>query len=77
MAANFYRKKDKPRYFLGHGLEIGFIVVGIVAAFILILGYNRINRKRARQLAEGQANNYTAAELSALGDKAITFRYMY
>ncbi|KAH0593209.1 hypothetical protein MHUMG1_08931 [Metarhizium humberi] len=77
MASNFYRKKDKPRYFLGHGLEIGFIVLGIAAAFILVLGYRRLNRKRERQLAEGQDKNYTAAELSALGDKAITFRYMY
>ncbi|OAQ60472.1 MFS nicotinic acid transporter Tna1 [Pochonia chlamydosporia 170] len=77
MASNFYRKKDKPRYFLGHGLEIGFIVLGIIAAFILILGYRRLNRKRERQLAAGEADKYTAAELSALGDKAMTFRYMY
>lgn len=77
MASNFYRKKDKPRYFLGHGLEIGFIVLGIIAAFILILGYRRLNRKRERQLAAGEADKYTPAELSALGDKAMTFRYMY
>lgn len=39
MAANFYRQKDGPRYILGHSLELGFIVVGIVAALILVFGY--------------------------------------
>ncbi|OAA35395.1 high-affinity nicotinic acid transporter [Metarhizium rileyi] len=77
MASNFYRKKDKPRYFLGHGLEIGFILLGIAAAFTLLFGYRRLNHKRERQLAEGEEKNYTAAELSALGDKAMTFRYIY
>ncbi|KHO00479.1 high-affinity nicotinic acid transporter [Metarhizium album ARSEF 1941] len=77
MAANFYRKRDAPRYFLGHGLEIGFIVLGLAAAFALVRGYWVLNRKRERRLAEGQDKNYTAAELSALGDKAMTFRYMF
>ncbi|KAK2603454.1 hypothetical protein QQS21_004406 [Conoideocrella luteorostrata] len=77
MASNFYRKNDGPRFFLGHGLELGFITVGIVAAFILILGYKRLNSKRERDTAAGKDANYTAAELSAMGDKALTFRYMY
>lgn len=77
MASNFYRKNDAPRYLLGHGLELGFITAGIAAALVLVLGYKRINGKRAREMAEGRETRYTAAQLSALGDKAITFRYMY
>lgn len=77
MASNFYRKKDSSRYYLGHGLELGFIVVGIIAAGILVLGYRRANHKRRAQMSEGRGDVSTAAELSALGDKAMTFRYMY
>ncbi|KAM5356487.1 hypothetical protein ACJ41O_003133 [Fusarium nematophilum] len=77
MAANFYRQKDGPRYILGHGLELGFIGAGIVAAFVLIFGYDRINKSRARKMAAGEHNQYTEEELSAQGDKALTWRYMH
>ncbi|KAF5502178.1 putative transporter [Colletotrichum aenigma] len=77
MASNFYRQKDAPRYILGHGLELGFISVGIIAALVLIFSYIRINKKRDRQMAAGEDSRYTAEELSAQGDRAITFRYMW
>jgi hypothetical protein len=77
MASNFYRQDDRPRYILGHGLELGFICAGIIAAFILIAGYSRQNKKRARQLAEGGEGQFTPEELSALGDRAVTFKYIY
>jgi hypothetical protein len=77
MASNFYRAKDGPRYILGHSLELGFISVGIIAAFIQVWGYRRINRNRERKMAEGGESLYTAEELSGQGDKSITFRYMY
>ena len=75
MASNFYRSEDAPRYILGHALEIGFICVGMIAATILIISYDRINKKRAKQVANGEHNQYTAEELSDLGDRAMTFRY--
>lgn len=76
MASNFYRQKDKPRYILGHALELGFIGLGIVAGFVLVFGYRTINKKRQRVLARGPLTS-TPEELSALGDKAVTFRYIY
>ncbi|KAF2681750.1 MFS general substrate transporter [Lentithecium fluviatile CBS 122367] len=75
MASNFYRSKDAPHYVLGHALELTFIVAGIFAGLILVLNYRRINKKRERQMAEGAHNGYTPEEMSALGDRAITFRY--
>ena len=77
MASNFYRQKDGPRYKLGHGLELGFICAGIIAALTLVFSYTAINKKRERQVANGELNNHTAEELSAQGDKAMTWRYMY
>ncbi|KAJ4303953.1 hypothetical protein N0V88_001554 [Collariella sp. IMI 366227] len=77
MASNFYRARDKPGYKLGHGLELGFIGLGIIASLILLVGYSTQNRKRARLLAEGARALYSEEELSAKGDRAITFKYVY
>jgi hypothetical protein len=77
MASNFYRQKDSPRYILGHALELGFICGGIIAGTILIVAYNRINKTRERKVASGEADSISEAELSAQGDKALTWRYMY
>lgn len=77
MASNFYRAKDAPRYILGHGLELGFIGAGLVACVILLAGYAAQNRKRARKIGEGALDSYSPEELSAKGDRAITFRYVY
>ncbi|KAI2613738.1 MFS general substrate transporter [Hypoxylon fragiforme] len=76
MASNFYRQRDSPQYVLGHTLELGFISAGIVAAFILVISYVCINKKRDRIVQDGGEAQFTARELSAKGDRAITFRYM-
>jgi hypothetical protein len=76
MASNFYRSHDAPRYILGHSLELGFICGGMIAVVILMTGYTRINAKRNSLLAHKSQGNYTNEELSELGDRAVTFRYM-
>ncbi|QGI85145.1 hypothetical protein CEK25_011874 [Fusarium fujikuroi] len=77
MASNFYRQKDGPRYILGHALELGFIGGGIIAALILIFSYSRINKSRDRRMAAGEHETISEEELSAKGDKAVTWRYMH
>jgi hypothetical protein len=76
MASNFYRSHDAPRYILGHSLELGFICTGMIAVVILMTSYTRINAKRDGLLADESHGNYTNKELSELGDRAVTFRYM-
>jgi len=76
MASNFYRSNDAPRYILGHSLEIGFICAGMIAVAIIVLSYTRINKKRDALIAQGAEASFTNKELSELGDKSITFRYM-
>ncbi|KAF1939855.1 MFS general substrate transporter [Clathrospora elynae] len=76
MASNFYREEDAPHYLLGHALELGFILAGMLALFVLVFNYKRINAKRERQMAEGAHNGYTPEELGELGDRAITFKYV-
>ncbi|KAK7698164.1 hypothetical protein SLS64_012839 [Diaporthe eres] len=77
MASNFYRQPDSPRYILGHGLELGFVCLGILAAVILNVSYAAINKRREKKLAEGGEGGFDSRELSELGDKAYTFRYMH
>lgn len=77
MASNFYRATDSPRYILGHSLELGFVVAGIIAAVILNVGYAVMNKRRARRLASGAEPRRGSLELGELGDKSPTFRYMH
>lgn len=77
MASNFYREPDSPRYILGHSLELGFVCLGILAAVILNVGYAGINKKREKKSLGRQEDGYGSQELSELGDKAYTFRYMH
>ena len=77
MASNFYRSEDGPRFILGHALELGFIVAGIIAGFVLVFAYSRINKKRDQAMANGAEAQFTDQELSEKGDRAVTFRYMY
>lgn len=73
MASNFYRQKDGPKFLLGHGLEIGFITMGLISVVILRLNYARINRKRDLLMDDGA--ELTDNDISDLGDRAPTFRY--
>ncbi|OGM50859.1 putative MFS nicotinic acid transporter Tna1 [Aspergillus bombycis] len=72
MASNFYRSQDAPNYILGHSLELGFCVAGMIAAVMLRLSYQRINRKRDQIDVSG----YDEAEMDKMGDRSPMFRYM-
>ncbi|KAF7508956.1 hypothetical protein GJ744_008512 [Endocarpon pusillum] len=72
MASNFYRAQDGPNYYLGHSLELGFCVAGIIAAVALRIGYERVNKRRD---AKG-TGEMSPEELSDLGDKSPSFRYV-
>ncbi|KAF9234659.1 major facilitator superfamily domain-containing protein [Melanogaster broomeanus] len=47
--ANNLRRKDEPRYLLGHGLEIAFISIGLLMLPVIVLVYGRINSRRDRE----------------------------
>ncbi|KAJ5804575.1 uncharacterized protein N7518_000878 [Penicillium psychrosexuale] len=71
MSSNFYRAQDAPNYILGHSLELAFVVVGMTAAVILRMAYQRVNRKRdAMDPSEYPENP------DSLGDRSPFFRYM-
>lgn len=67
------RSQDSPQFLLGHGVELGFVVLALLADVVLIIVYKRINKRR--ELACQQELAYTNQELSDKGDRALTFRY--
>jgi MFS family permease len=72
MASNFYRSADAPKYILGHGLEIGFVVAGMAACVALRVCYGAANARREKG---DEAERLTDEQLADLGDKSPTFRY--
>ncbi|CEJ56306.1 Putative Permease of the major facilitator superfamily [Penicillium brasilianum] len=71
MSSNFYRAKDAPNYILGHALELGFVVMGMIAVVVLRLSYQRVNKKRDQI----DPSEYPS-DPDSLGDKSPLFRYM-
>jgi hypothetical protein len=63
--------KDAPNYYLGHSLELGFCIAGIIATLVLRFGYSRVNRKR-----DAKGTGLSEQEMSDLGDKSPSFRYV-
>ncbi|KAL2843345.1 major facilitator superfamily domain-containing protein [Aspergillus pseudoustus] len=72
MASNFYRTQDAPSYYLGHSLELGLAVAGLVATICLRFVYQRINKSRSAKGTEG----LVAEEIARMGDKSPAFRYI-
>lgn len=75
IASNIYRTQDKPRFILGHAVEIGFISMGLLAVATLVISYHFVNKKRDKDLREGKYAHLTIEELTEMGDKNPYFRY--
>ncbi|KAJ3848506.1 major facilitator superfamily domain-containing protein [Lentinula lateritia] len=79
IASNIFRAQDKPRFILGHGIELMFVGIGLIFLPITVFTYRRINKKRAEfmnRVAEGLEKKPSPEELRALGDRAPDFRYI-
>ncbi|KAF8840161.1 MFS nicotinic acid transporter Tna1 [Paxillus ammoniavirescens] len=79
-ACNIFRSQDSPRYLLGHGLEIMFITIGLMAIPIIVFTYRRMNaqldreellEKRQDQDAESKEEGWA----SSTSSRAPGFRY--
>lgn len=75
-SSNIYRKEQAPRYFLGHGFELGVVVLGMVCSTLYAYLCHRDNVARIKEqecqseLPPHERKVYTLEELQALGDKS-------
>ncbi|KIJ14067.1 hypothetical protein PAXINDRAFT_79958 [Paxillus involutus ATCC 200175] len=79
-ACNIFRSQDAPRYLLGHGLEIMFISIGLIAIPIIVLTYRRMNDQLDREelLEKQQGQDIESKEegwASSTSSRAPGFRY--
>ncbi|KAF9220040.1 MFS general substrate transporter [Gyrodon lividus] len=78
IASNIFRTQDAPRYFLGLGLVMMFIGLGLVTVPITALAYKHINHQRDRDellKQQGQKADSKEGGGKPLGDRAPSFRY--
>ncbi|KAK4056022.1 hypothetical protein OIO90_003017 [Microbotryomycetes sp. JL221] len=80
VSSNIYRTGG-PRFFVGHGTELGVSVFGIICSCLYAFFLRRANRAkdaeatRQSQLQEYERRVYTTEELQDLGDKSPEFYY--
>ncbi|GAA5913374.1 hypothetical protein JCM8208_004745 [Rhodotorula glutinis] len=81
-SSNVYRKQDKPHYYLGHGVVLGFVMLGYICGPLYAVMLKRENKRKTEwleqqaMLPEEQRTQYTVEELRAQGDKAADFKYL-
>ncbi|KAJ4469922.1 MFS general substrate transporter [Lentinula edodes] len=79
IASNIFRTQDKPRFILGHAIELMFVGIGLICLPITVIIYSRINKKRATfmsRVADGLERKPSPEELRELGDRAPDFQYI-
>ncbi|KAG5361537.1 putative tartrate transporter [Yarrowia sp. C11] len=77
IASNIYRTQDAPQFKLGHGIEVMFICIGFICIFGLNVYYYLVNKKRREMVINGEADGFTPAQLSEMGDKSPYFIYSH
>jgi len=70
IASSVYRAKDEPRYILGHAVEIGFLVMGLIMVPVMVMTYQHINASRDLIAREGGCDKYSNEELARMGDSS-------
>ncbi|KAJ2928539.1 hypothetical protein H1R20_g8555, partial [Candolleomyces eurysporus] len=78
IGSSIFRKRDSPHFTLGFGLELMFILLGMIAIVITALTYKRINSRRD-EIQRGEVGVHLGedvlAERRKMGDRAVDFRY--
>ncbi|KAJ5194300.1 Major facilitator superfamily domain general substrate transporter [Penicillium cf. griseofulvum] len=76
VSSNIYRTEDKPKFYPGHGVVLGYLVVflfgGSVVQYLLL---RRENNKRRRGERDHWIQNLDQNQIELLGDKRPDFIY--
>ncbi|KAF3386825.1 hypothetical protein F1880_001368 [Penicillium rolfsii] len=76
VSSNIYREKDKPRFYPGHGVVLGYLVLflfgGSIVQYMLL---RRENSKRRRGERDQWIEGLDRSQIELLGDKRPDFLY--
>ncbi|KAF2265583.1 MFS nicotinic acid transporter-like protein Tna1 [Lojkania enalia] len=76
VSSNIYRARDKPRFYLGHGVVLAYLVLflfgGSVATKLMLM---QENKKRAKGERDHWVEGMSPAEVEKLGDERPDFIY--
>jgi MFS family permease len=76
VSSNIYRGEDQPRYFLGHGVVLAYLVLFLLGGSLTtrwLLG--KENKKRVSGKRDGWVEGLDEKEVEMLGDKRPDFIY--
>lgn len=77
VASNIYRGKDQPRYFLGHGVVLAYMVLFLFGGSTAMkFGLSKENQKRRAGQRDNWVEGKSANEVAMLGDKRPDFLYV-
>lgn len=76
VSSNIYRSEDAPRFYPGHGVVLGYLVMflfgGSVTQYLLL---RKENRRRLRGERDHRLEGLGTEEVEVLGDKRPDFIY--
>lgn len=77
VASNIYRGRDQPRYFLGHGVVLAYMVLFLFGGSTAMkFGLSKENQKRRAGKRDHWVEGKSANEVAMLGDKRPDFLYI-
>ncbi|CCH41390.1 putative membrane protein [Wickerhamomyces ciferrii] len=71
-SSNFYKPN---KYSMGHALEIGFAVMGLLACAFIATYYKYQNKKKQRDLDLGKFDHYSDKQLYQMGNNSPFYKY--
>lgn len=76
VSSNIYRDEDKPEYYPGHGVVLGYLVVFLFGGSVLqYLLLRRENAKRRRGDRDKWIQGLNSSQIELLGDQRPDFIY--
>jgi MFS family permease len=77
VSSNIYRTRDKPRFFLGHGVVLAYMTIFLLGGSVVTRAMLvRENKKRARGERDVWVEGKSESEIAEMGDQRPDFRYM-
>ncbi|CAF1142617.1 unnamed protein product [Adineta steineri] len=77
ISGQIYRSQDGPRFILGHGINLGFCVLGLISVIILFTGLRFENHRRDRLYGVVSNSNMRTSVVTKESNKEVFDVYGY